>query len=64
MVAGDKLAVATATGAFGDKNAGAQKTVQVTGLSLAGADAGNYDIGDHPEPTFLSLQTVAPLTIT
>ncbi|HVJ01074.1 MAG TPA: YDG domain-containing protein [Sphingomonas sp.] len=45
MVAGDSLTVATASGAFADKNAGAGKTVSITGLSLGGADAGNYVLG-------------------
>ncbi|WP_323825645.1 YDG domain-containing protein, partial [Pseudomonas aeruginosa] len=38
----DVLTVATATGNFSDKNAGNGKTVNITGLSLGGADAGNY----------------------
>jgi filamentous hemagglutinin family protein len=32
------------TGVFADKNAGANKAVTVTGYSLAGLDAGNYNI--------------------
>ncbi len=35
----------TASGTFADKNVGLAKTVQVTGLSLSGADAGNYTVG-------------------
>ncbi|MDJ1157025.1 YDG domain-containing protein [Chelatococcus sp. SYSU_G07232] len=42
MAAGDHLTVASGTGAFSDKNAGAGKRVTITGLSLGGADAGNY----------------------
>jgi hypothetical protein len=42
MIAGDNLSVALATGAFVDKNAGTNKTVGITGLSLGGTDAGNY----------------------
>jgi YDG domain-containing protein len=34
----------TGTGAFADKNAGNGKAVTVTGYSLAGADAGNYNL--------------------
>jgi hypothetical protein len=34
----------TGTGVFADKNAGADKSVTITGYSLAGADAGNYNI--------------------
>ncbi|UDF32960.1 UNVERIFIED_ORG: YDG domain-containing protein (plasmid) [Roseateles sp. XES5] len=46
LVAGDALTVASATGAFLDKNAGAGKAIAVTGLSLGGADAGNYVLAD------------------
>ncbi|MER9300881.1 YDG domain-containing protein [Mesorhizobium sp. M0621] len=46
MVAGDSLAVAGASGSFGDKNAGAGKTVVIDGLALGGADAGNYTLAD------------------
>jgi len=42
MIAGDDLGIANASGAFGDKNAGAGKAVTISGLALAGADAGNY----------------------
>ena len=40
-IAGDVL-TATASGAFADKNAGANKTVAVQNASLSGADAANY----------------------
>jgi len=35
----------TASATFADKNVGAAKSVQVAGLSLSGADAGNYSVG-------------------
>ena len=38
---GDELTV-TGSGAFSDKNAGTGKTVNITGLTLGGADAGKY----------------------
>ena len=41
-ISGDALAVVGGTGVFADKNAGIGKTVSITGLSLGGADAGNY----------------------
>jgi hypothetical protein len=42
---GDTLTLAgTATGLFGDKNAGTAKPVTLTGLTLAGADAANYTL--------------------
>ncbi len=40
-VSGDAVGV-TGTGAFTDKNAGFGKTVNVTGINLAGPSAGNY----------------------
>ena len=43
-IAGDML-TATATGAFSDKNAGANKSVTVQNASLTGADAANYVLG-------------------
>ncbi|QPQ55368.1 filamentous hemagglutinin N-terminal domain-containing protein [Allosphingosinicella flava] len=43
VIQGDQLG-ATAAFAFADKNAGTQKTVNVTNLQLTGADAGNYTI--------------------
>ncbi|MGK5024115.1 YDG domain-containing protein [Janthinobacterium sp. RB2R34] len=42
-VAGDVL-TATASGAFADKNAGANKTVTVQSASLSGTDAANYTL--------------------
>jgi hypothetical protein len=42
-LAGDTVSVAgVASGLFGDKNVGTAKPVTVSGLALAGADAGNY----------------------
>ncbi|MBU1297375.1 MAG: filamentous hemagglutinin N-terminal domain-containing protein, partial [Gammaproteobacteria bacterium] len=46
MVSGDDLMVASASGAFADKNAGTNKTVTVSGLSLSGTDAGNYNLSN------------------
>ncbi|SIR91323.1 hypothetical protein SAMN05880566_1431, partial [Janthinobacterium sp. TND4EL3] len=43
MVNGDSLTVAGG-GVFSDKNAGTGKTVNVSGLTLGGADAGNYTL--------------------
>ena len=43
VVAGDDV-TATALLAFADKNAGSNKTVLISGGSLAGADAGNYTL--------------------
>jgi hypothetical protein len=40
----DVLNVATATGNFSDKTAATGKTVNITGLTLGGTDAGNYNL--------------------
>ena len=42
MIANDVLTVGSASGAFTDKNAGIGKTVDISGLTLSGTDAGNY----------------------
>ncbi|HEY8881190.1 MAG TPA: YDG domain-containing protein, partial [Roseateles sp.] len=60
-VAGDVLTVATSTGNFSDKNAGTGKTVNITGLSLGGADAGNYTLGSSTASTTATISQ-APLT--
>ncbi|MCX5991740.1 MAG: YDG domain-containing protein [Chloroflexi bacterium] len=45
VVSGDSVSLGgTATGAFADKNVDTGKTVTVSGLSLAGADAANYSL--------------------
>ncbi|MGK5064898.1 beta strand repeat-containing protein, partial [Janthinobacterium sp. LB3P112] len=52
MVAGDNLSLAgQGVGSFATKDAGANKTVSVSGFSLAGVDAGNYVV---TQPTGLS----------
>ncbi|KAB8048080.1 filamentous hemagglutinin N-terminal domain-containing protein [Janthinobacterium rivuli] len=43
MVNGDSLTMA-GSGTFSDKNAGTGKTVNVSGITLGGADAGNYTL--------------------
>ncbi|MFX7853756.1 YDG domain-containing protein, partial [Acinetobacter baumannii] len=56
----DVLTVATATGNFSDKNAGNGKTVNITGLSLGGADAGNYTLASS---TATTTANITPATI-
>lgn len=51
MVAGDELTVAGGSGAFEDKNAGAAKNVNITGLKLGGTDAGNYTLSSSTAST-------------
>jgi hypothetical protein len=41
-LSGDVLSVSNSTASFADKNVGINKTVGVSGISLAGTDAGNY----------------------
>ena len=48
-IAGDVL-TATASGAFADKNAGANKAVTVQNASLSGTDAANYVLARPPAP--------------
>ena len=57
LVSGDQLH-ATGSGSFSDKNAGISKTVEVTGLQLLGADAGNYEL----DLSGLALTGVADIT--
>ena len=45
VVGGDTVTVGTYTAAFSDKNAATGKTVTISGLTLGGADAGNYTVG-------------------
>ncbi len=47
----DVLTVATATGNFVDPNVGTGKTVNITGLTLGGADAGNYSLLNNTATT-------------
>lgn len=44
-IAGDAVSAGGGSYAFADKNAGQDKAVTANGLTLSGADAGNYDIG-------------------
>jgi autotransporter-associated beta strand protein len=63
VLPGDAVNLVTtgATGSFTDPNAGTNKPVDVTGLSLSGAEAGDYSIG---QPTATANITPAPLTVT
>jgi len=47
VLGSDVVSVAgTAAGTMADKNAGTARPVTITGLTLAGADAGNYSVSD------------------
>ncbi len=60
-VSGDTLTVAAATGVFDTKNVGTGKTVSISGITLGGADAGNYVLASSTATTTAS---IAPLDIT
>ncbi len=61
-ISGDavNLNTASATGAFADNAAGTNKTVTVTGLALAGLDAGNYTLS---QPSATGTITAKGLTV-
>src|SRR6185369_3737207 len=63
VVSGDTVTLSTASaiGAFADKNVGTNKTVNVSALSLSGADAGNYSL---TQPTTAASISKAGLTVT
>lgn len=61
VVAGDSLAL-TQSAAFGDKNVGSGKLVSVSGIALAGADAGNYALASTTGVTTGSI-TPRPVVI-
>ncbi|WP_426057607.1 beta strand repeat-containing protein [Janthinobacterium sp. PSPC2-1] len=63
MVAGDVLSLGSGPvlGTFSDKNAALGKTVVISGLGLAGADAGNYVLTSSLAST---TATITPATLT
>ncbi len=60
-VAGDALTLAYSTATFADKHVGAGKTVAVSGISVTGADAGNYS--SNSTATASASITPAPLAV-
>ena len=48
-VPGDQVSETYAAASFGDKNVGSGKSVTVSGITLSGADAGNYTLA-RPRP--------------
>ena len=58
---GDSLTVTASTAAFSDKNVGTGKTVTISGISLSGADAGNYT---PPSGTFTGTANITLQFIT
>ena len=63
VVSGDSVALdfTFVAGYFADGNVGSGRTVQISGLDINGADAGNYTL---VAPTTTASITAAPLTIT
>ncbi|WP_425919398.1 YDG domain-containing protein [Acinetobacter sp. TSRC1-2] len=60
IYAGDQLTVATATGQFDNATPGQAKTVSITGLSLGGVDAQNYNLKDTTAMTSAAIQLLTP----
>jgi hypothetical protein len=62
VVSGDTVTLGTgsAAGAFANKNVGTGKTVQVSGLTISGADSGNYTLS---QPTTSADITAKGLTV-
>ena len=64
MVAGDDLSV-TASGTFSDADVGTGKTVTITGLTLDGAKAGNYELASSGQQASTTANiTAKAITIT
>ncbi|MGZ8248022.1 MAG: YDG domain-containing protein [Methylomagnum sp.] len=61
---GDAVGVAAAGGGYDTKNVGTGKAVSATGLSLTGADAGNYALGATGISANIGAITPAGLTAT
>ena len=56
----DQLVVSTAQGQFEDPQAGSNKTVNITGLSLSGADAANYELTNTTATTRADIYALTP----
>jgi trimeric autotransporter adhesin len=61
QVVGDQVTLADTSATLADKNVGTGKAVSVTGISLSGADAGNYTLGNT---TTTTTTNVTPATLT
>ncbi|MDF2873550.1 MAG: filamentous hemagglutinin N-terminal protein [Sporomusa sp.] len=65
IISGEDVSLTIATsGSYADKNAGANKTVTVSGLSLSGAGAGNYQLASTSLSGNIGKIDKAALTIT
>ena len=63
LIGSDQLNVNAASGTFADKNAGTEKTVNITGITLGGADAANYSLANDTATATADIAKAA-LTIT
>ncbi|WP_404710695.1 YDG domain-containing protein [Sphingomonas sp. MMS24-J13] len=61
-IASDTVAIATTAGSYDSKNAGTGKTVSVTGLTLSGADAANYQLASTSASAKIGTINQATLT--
>ncbi len=59
VIAGDAVGVTTPKARFVDKNVGPGKTVNLTGIALTGADAGNYVVASSTT----ALANITPLAL-
>ncbi|MFZ4876640.1 beta strand repeat-containing protein [Janthinobacterium sp. Mn2066] len=62
IIGNDNLTVASASGSFSDKNAANGKAVNISGITLGGADAGNYNLANTSAGTTASI-TPKALTV-
>jgi hypothetical protein len=60
-VSGDVLTIGYASAVFANKHVGINKSVSVTGITVGGADAGNYNA--NPSATTAADITTRPLTV-
>lgn len=63
VVLGDTVSVSTTSGSFDSKTVGTGKTVSVTGMLLAGADAGNYALAATTDSQAIGAITARNLTV-
>ena len=62
MIGGDSVTFNTTTSAFTDWNVGSNKTINITGASLGGAQAGNYSLGSSTGSATANI-TAKPLSV-
>jgi hypothetical protein len=62
-VSGDSVIPAYTSASFADKNVGTAKTVSVTGITISGTDAANYNLTSTAASTTANI-TARPVTVT